>query len=65
MQQHGFRIYVYYSVFQQKGNAKGIPKLILDNNVIGDRPGKKKNDSPPFTEKKHKSIREGKYTRGK
>ncbi|XP_033204787.2 uncharacterized protein LOC117165509 isoform X2 [Bombus vancouverensis nearcticus] len=43
----------------EKGNAKGIPKLILDNNVIGDRPGKKNNDSPPFTEKKHKSIREG------
>lgn len=65
MHQHGFRIYVYYSVFQQKGNAKGISKLILDNNVIDGRPGKKNNDSPPFTEKKHKFIRGGKYTRGK
>ncbi|XP_071875010.1 uncharacterized protein isoform X2 [Bombus fervidus] len=42
----------------EKGNAKGIAKLILDNNVIGDRLGKKDNDSPPSTEKKHKSIRE-------
>ncbi|KAF3423779.1 hypothetical protein E2986_04725 [Frieseomelitta varia] len=46
---------------EQNEKAKQIPKLMLDDNqllVTSNRSGKKDNDLAPFTEKKHKSIRE-------
>lgn len=48
-------------IFQQKEKIKETSKLTLDSNVLDFRLGKKNNDLPPFTEKKHKSLREGKY----
>ncbi|XP_006624847.1 uncharacterized protein LOC102672681 [Apis dorsata] len=43
---------------EQKENIKETSKLTLDNNILDFRLRKKNNDLPPFTEKKHKSLRE-------